>query len=261
MEREQPSFVNRKHLSDAKMLASANRRAGKIRYEGISYYRMGVLHDNLKEYKKAIGQYKKFLAICKRTNDTVGEALAYNCIAVDFQMMGGANNLEKSIEYHTKHRDIADVAGKFTSYSNLGIAYQEMGDLDQAVHNHQNALRHAIHISSLEGESVACANLGVAGAAHGEISTARACAERHLQLAASMHDYKSEADAHRQLGQLAVADGDFDFAREEFNQALEISQSDVTGKAETKRARFALGLAKGNEKLEAHMRQIAEAMQ
>ena len=27
---------------DAKMLAHANRRAGKIRYEGIAYYKMGV---------------------------------------------------------------------------------------------------------------------------------------------------------------------------------------------------------------------------
>eukprot|EP00656_Telonema_subtile_P006064 TRINITY_DN12781_c0_g1_i1.p1 TRINITY_DN12781_c0_g1~~TRINITY_DN12781_c0_g1_i1.p1 ORF type:complete len:479 (+),score=66.88 TRINITY_DN12781_c0_g1_i1:101-1537(+) len=151
MQRERPCFVTRKQLSDCKMLASANRRAGKIRFEGISYYKMGVLHDNLKEHRKAIVQYKKFLAICKRTNDTVGEALAYNCIAVDYHTLGGEDNLSRAIEFHQKHRDIADIPGKFTCYSNLGLAYQQMGDLDQAVHNHQNALRHAIHMSSLEG--------------------------------------------------------------------------------------------------------------
>ena len=73
-----------------------------------------VLHDNLKEYKKAIQQYKKFLSICLRTHDTVGEALAYNCIAVDYQLLGGEANLAKSVEYHTKHRDVAVRANRST---------------------------------------------------------------------------------------------------------------------------------------------------
>ena len=65
--------------------------------------------------------------------------------------MGGEKSLRKAIEYHTKHRDMADIPGKFTAYCNLGIAYAGLGSMDKAVYNHQNALRHAIHMSSLEG--------------------------------------------------------------------------------------------------------------
>jgi len=259
--REQPAFVSRKHLSDAKMLAQASRRAGKVRFEGIAYYKMGVLHDNLKEYKKAIAQYKKFLAICVRTNDTVGEALAYNCIAVDYQNMGDKSSLRKSIEYHNKHRNIADVSGKFTCYSNLGLAYQGLGNLELAVQNHQNALRHAIHLSSLEGESVACANLGLTGAANGEILTARACAQRHLQLATSMQDMQAETTAYHQLGSLAIVEENFEGAAVEFEKALQISSTDVVnGSNAAKNARCAIGLARGNEMLQQHLKGVASQL-
>merc|ERR1711998_109961 len=84
-------------------------------------YKMGVLLDNMRDYKSAIKQYKKFLSICVRTNDVVGEALAFNSIAVDYQLIGGEKALRKAIEYHTKHRDMADIPGKFTAYTNLGM--------------------------------------------------------------------------------------------------------------------------------------------
>merc|ERR1711998_125458 len=166
-------------------------------------YKMGVLLDNMRDYKSAIKQYKKFLSICVRTNDVVGEALAYNSIAVDYQLIGGEKALRKAIEYHTKHRDMADIPGKFTAYTNLGIAHAALGAADKAVYNHQNALRHAIHMSILEGESLACANLGTTGAQQGDVSTAKACVERHLQLASSMRDQKAQLGAHQHLGELA----------------------------------------------------------
>ena len=34
---------------------------------------MGVLMDNMRDLKNGIKQYKKFLSICVRTNDVVGE--------------------------------------------------------------------------------------------------------------------------------------------------------------------------------------------
>ncbi len=35
----------------------------------------------------------KFLKICKSINDTHGEALAYNCIGVDYQLLSGDSTL------------------------------------------------------------------------------------------------------------------------------------------------------------------------
>jgi len=259
-EREQPVAVLKKELADCKMLAHACRRAGKIRLEGLAYYKMGVLLDNLREYRSAIKQYKKFLSICVRTNDVVGEALAYNSIAVANQLIGGEKALRKAIEYHTKHRDMADIPGKFTAYCNLGIAYAALGQMDKAVYNHQNALRHAIHMSSLEGESIACANLGMTGAQQGDISTAKACVERHLQLARSMRDTKGQLGAHQHLGELAAKLQDFDKAADEFQAALELAEVDPLESGAAKAAMCALGVAKGDARMEQYMAQAAESL-
>jgi len=255
--REQPVSVIKKELADCKMLAHACRRAGKIRLEGLAYYKMGVLLDNIREHRSSIKQYKKFLSICVRTNDVVGEALAYNSIAVGYQLIGGEKALKKSIEYHTKHRDMADIPGKFTAYCNLGIAYAALGQMDKAVYNHQNALRHAIHMSSLEGESLACANLGMTGAQQGDVTTAKACVERHLQLARSMRDSKGQLGAHQHLGELAVRLQDYDKAADEFTSALSIAENDPLQGDAAKSAMCALGVARGDAQMEDFMQQLA----
>jgi tetratricopeptide (TPR) repeat protein len=79
------------------MLAFACRRSGKVRDEGRSYYSIGVLYDNIKKNKKAVEYYLKFLQVCKSINDSHGEALAYNCIGVDYQLLG-----ERDIDFIPK---------------------------------------------------------------------------------------------------------------------------------------------------------------
>ena len=50
-----------------------------------------------------------------------------------------------------KHKEIADVAGKFLAHINLGIIYNALGDFEKASINHQFALRYAIQMSSVAG--------------------------------------------------------------------------------------------------------------
>jgi len=232
----------------------------QIRLEGLAYYKMGVLLDNIRDYRNAIKQYKKFLSICVRTNDVVGEALAYNSVAVDYQLIGGEKALRKAIEYHTKHRDMADIPGKFTAYCNLGIAYGALGAMDKAVYNHQNALRHAIHMSSLEGESLACANLGMTAAQQGDVTTAKACVERHLQLANSMHDSKGQLGAHQHLGEIAAQVQDHQKAADQFNQALYLAESNPLEAKSAKAAMCGLGVARGDAQLEEYMQEAANSL-
>jgi hypothetical protein len=73
-----------RRLKDYDLLSFACRRAGKTRDEGRAYYSMGVLYDNIGKYKLGVANYKKFLAVCKSIGDVHGEALAYNCIGVDY---------------------------------------------------------------------------------------------------------------------------------------------------------------------------------
>lgn len=121
------------------MLAFACKRAGKTRDEGRSYYSQGVLCDNLGKYSQAISYYKQFLNVCRLLGDKQGEALAYNCIGVDYQVLGKMRDpklYERAIEYHLKHKEIADSAGKFLTHINLGIIYNEMRDEEKASINH-----------------------------------------------------------------------------------------------------------------------------
>ncbi len=154
-----------KRLKDYSILSFAMKRAGKSRDEGRAYYSTGVLYDNLGKFKRAVEFYKKFLQVCKSIGDIHGEALAYNCIGVDYQKMGEDNPkfFEDSIEYHMKHKEIADVAGKFLAHVNLGIVYNKTGDQEKASINHQFALRYAIQMSSVAGQSIAIGNLGKLG--------------------------------------------------------------------------------------------------
>jgi len=111
------------------------------------------LFDNTGKYLKAIEFYKKFLTVCKTIGDIHGEALAYNCIGVDYQKLAEKNPkyYDEAIEYHQKHKDIADIAGKFLAHVNLGIIYNNIGDSEKASINHQFALRYAIQMSSVAG--------------------------------------------------------------------------------------------------------------
>jgi hypothetical protein len=77
-------------IQDLELLTFACRRASKVREEGRAHFSMGVLRDNLGQYQKAIDSYNQFLRVCKECNDGQGCALAYHCIAVDHQLLGGA---------------------------------------------------------------------------------------------------------------------------------------------------------------------------
>ena len=154
-----------KRLKDYQILAFACKRAGKSRDEGRAYYSTGVLYDNLGKYKKAVEEYKKFLQVCRAIGDVHGEALAYNCVGVDYMKIAESEPqyYDDAIEFHTKHKDIADVAGKFLAHINLGIIYNAQGDFEKASINHQFALRYAVQMSSVAGQSVAIGNLGQVG--------------------------------------------------------------------------------------------------
>lgn len=41
-----------------------------------------------------------------------------------------------AITYHMKHKEIADVAGKFLAHINLGIIYNQIGDYEKSSINH-----------------------------------------------------------------------------------------------------------------------------
>ena len=78
------------------------------------------------------------MQVCRAIGDVHGEALAYNCIGVDFMKLGelDSNQYLEAINYHMKHKEIADVAGKFLAHINLGIIYNAVGEYEKSSINH-----------------------------------------------------------------------------------------------------------------------------
>ena len=251
-----------KRLKDYSMLAFACKRAGKTRDEGRAYYSTGVLYDNMNSFAKAIAAYEKFLTVCQSIGDSHGEALAYNCIGVDYHHMAelepSKENLwQESINYHTKHKEIADVPGKFLAHINLGLIYNRLGDSERAAINHQFALRYAIQMSSVAGQSVAIGNLGQIGYTkiNGDNEKLKMFAERYLTLSHELKNRKGESGAYQQLGNISLSIGDFDTSTKNFYRAMKIAE-EIQDKEMMESAKCNFGVANANLKMEDHMKTI-----
>jgi tetratricopeptide (TPR) repeat protein len=254
----------RKRLKDYAILSFACKRAGKSRDEGRAYYSTGVLYDNLGKFKISIVHYKKFLQVCKAIGDVHGEALAYNCIGVNYQKLAEDEPkfFKEAIDYHLKHKEIADVAGKFLAHVNLGIIYNNLDDQEKSSINHQFALRYAIQMSSLAGQSVAVGNLGNLGniskvSSYANNEKIQMFIERYLELSSELKYRKGEGNAHMQLGQLKTQKGDYDNSTRHFYRAMKIAEQ--TGDNESKtEAKCLFGMANANLKWDKHQSEIMD---
>ena len=114
--------------------------------------------------------------------------------------------MQDAIQYHMKHKEIADVAGKFLAHINLCIIYNALGDFEKASINHQFALRYAIQMSSVAGQSVAIGNLGRVGGnklyAVMNQEKMKMFVGRYLELSNELKYRKGESGAYMQLGEI-----------------------------------------------------------
>eukprot|EP00698_Gefionella_okellyi_P005749 TRINITY_DN15209_c0_g1_i1.p1 TRINITY_DN15209_c0_g1~~TRINITY_DN15209_c0_g1_i1.p1 ORF type:complete len:553 (+),score=97.09 TRINITY_DN15209_c0_g1_i1:50-1708(+) len=258
------TLMSRTTLRDYQMLAEACRRASKTRMEGQAYYNMGTLYDNTTDFEQAIECYKKFLLACRRTGDVEGEAMALNHLGVDYQLLG-EEFYARAISCHSRHRDIADVRGKYVAHCNLGLLFAAMGRSDRAVLNFRHALKYAMHMSNLRGESFAYEHLATAGVEQGDSQFARQCMERCLALATTLNDTQRRHVAYNHLGKLATQRGDFQEASRCFSASLEVAQTqrDATSRenvSQLEKTRCELGVAVASDQFDQYMTEIAQQM-
>ena len=174
---------------DFAMLASACRRAGRLKEEAVAHYCSGVLFDNAGQRGRAKDCYAKMLAAAQAcADDGASRAacmVAHNRLGVNLMSLGQP---EAALTHHETHLELADAPGKFVAHLNLGLAQAALGDLEPAATNYRHALRAAIRSGSMQGEAVACGNLALVGKQSGDLETARACLDRYLQLTEALAD-------------------------------------------------------------------------
>lgn len=87
-------------------------------------------------------------------------------MAVDCQLLAEEGNQEmfqQALKFHEKHRDVANLAGKFTAYINMGLLYSNQGDEKNAILCQQQALRIATELSDANSQGIAVGSLGKIG--------------------------------------------------------------------------------------------------
>lgn len=261
-----------KKIQDLDLLTFACKRASKLREEGRVHFSVGVLRDNLKQYRKAIDSYSQFLRICKECNDAQGCALAYHCIAVDHQLLGSTSTvaepneagstgtkpeiIKKAIFFHNKHRENSDAVGKFVAHLNMGLAYAQLGEREAATVNHQYALRYALQLHSLEGQSLAIGSLSFsAGMYENDPAKMRILIQRYVEICGVLKQTRNQTAALKKLGLLAGQNGDLEESITYFQQAIDAAREQGDFEAEQE-CSVRLGIAAGQAKMDDHLRNI-----
>ena len=167
--------------------------------------------------------------------------------------------MERSLEYHQKHCDIADAAGVFIAHTNMGLITGNMGDCKGSIEHHKQALQFAVRAQDKQAESLSLANLSAMERTLGDHSTAKVCVERNLELSNDLRDEAASCDAYEQLGMLSSDKKEWAVASDFLTQALDLSQRH--GNHEKMNSiRCSLGFVNGTMRMDDHFKAVAKLM-
>ncbi|KAG6555236.1 hypothetical protein Mapa_003277 [Marchantia paleacea] len=259
-------------LADLQMRAESLRRTkdpAKYKEEAKAVLAMGIIYDNRMEFAKAREHYERFLELCTSLEEPEGEAVAYNFLGCNIQesqdlklacqrdqivLVSGsvmvnteaAIEYEKAASYHLKHAELADVEGKFTAYTNLGLLYATLGKWADAAKTHKKALKCATFLDSPQEQCIAVGNLGFLLFRRKKTLTAKACLTRYLQICRLLGDIQGQARAHYTLGNIASQMKKYEEAEKEFKAAIKTSRVYGDKQIETF-SKVQIGIVRGNQ--------------
>ncbi|MGB1250981.1 MAG: tetratricopeptide repeat protein [Candidatus Promineifilaceae bacterium] len=134
--------------------------------------------------------------------------------------------VQEAIKYHKEAleiaREIGDRRGEGNQLGNLGNAYSALGEVEEAVKYYKEVLEIAREIGDRRGEGADLGNLGVAYSALGEVEEAIKYYKEALEIAREIGDRRNEGN---QLGNLGIAYkklGEIERVRPLWLQAIEI---------------------------------------
>jgi len=109
---------------------------------------LGSLNEE-RNIHKSIRYYKRFFFCARILEDPVGASLALNRLGVAYHKI---KNYEKSLLFHTKHKEYTDKENLFAAYYNLGISQRLLKMYDESIHSFSKALEWSIMQQELDSE-------------------------------------------------------------------------------------------------------------
>jgi tetratricopeptide (TPR) repeat protein len=110
--------------------------------------------------------YKRFFFCARLLDDPVGAGLALNRLGIVYYKARrygkGCNNLiEKSLQFHKKHKEFADKENLFAAYYNIGITNRFLKKYEDALESFNNALEWTTQRMDYESECVTLGQIGL----------------------------------------------------------------------------------------------------
>ncbi|KAJ9461445.1 hypothetical protein DIPPA_25767 [Diplonema papillatum] len=153
--------ASKMNIKDYSLLALASQRGGCGRTEANAYYKIGELCNQAPELRgKAIKCFERYRVLSQRLGDQAGEAKALNSLGIVYQNMGG---LEDALRCHKEHLELGDPGTLFIAHTNVGLVMSLLGDQQSAMGSLKNSMQYAIRSGDKQAELLALANLGIVG--------------------------------------------------------------------------------------------------
>jgi CHAT domain-containing protein/Tfp pilus assembly protein PilF len=145
------------------------------------------------------------------------------------------NTITKLNEALPYWRDAKDPLGEATTLNNIGIAYKNLGDMNQAAYHYEKALSLLEAAGDDRGTGYTLNYLGLAYWYIGQLNKALGCYQKALPLWQRQGDRLNEAETYNRMGGAYDGLGDIQKALEVYQTALQIREEvkDRGGQAES----------------------------
>ena len=174
----------------------AAKRLKERRSEGAVLGNLGIAHDSLGEYRRAIEYHEGHLKITRETGDRVGEGQALGNLGLAYHSLG---EYLRAIEYHKQNleiaREIENRLSEAAALGNLGSAYYRLGEHQNAIGYYDQQLQITREIGDRLGEGNAVGGLGISHNSLGNHNRAVEYYGQQLKIAREIGDRLGEASA------------------------------------------------------------------
>lgn len=203
-------------------------REALTRFEAVSdssgqastYNNIGFAYNSLSNPDDAVPYFERGLAIARDSNDLYRQFLCLNGLGGAFQLMGSWNAaLEKFQEGLTIARNnLKQEARIAEALNNVGVASDDIGDLQQALDSYQEALQ--FKSLPIDMRVTLLHNVGMLHALQGDTDSAIATYKDALKLLEQRNTPETEGLARNGLGFALATASRWDEAKEQYPKAL-----------------------------------------
>ena len=186
---------------------------------------LGVVHDALGEYAKAVEYYERALPMFAAAGDHAGEASTLGNLGVVQYALG---RHFRARGYHERARkmleELGDRAGAARVLGNIGVVEAALGNYARALECHQRALETRKSLGDRAGVARVLGNIGAVQGSLANFPAALACHQQALGIYEDLHDRSGTAAALANVGNVYGSLGDYSRALDHETRALALSE-------------------------------------